>query len=177
MKKTLKLTLALALMFSASSLFAQKFARINIQEVVLLMPEYAELGEKQEALGKEWTEQIEAVYVEYNNKLQEYQKNLNTYSETVRGLKESELQQLQTRLQEMDRLAQEAMQKNYNELLAPIAEKAQAAVDKVAKAGGYAAVFPVTVFNYVDESLITDLTPAVRAELGIPADATLPAAQ
>ena len=38
MKKAIKLTLAVALMLSATSLFAQKFGRINSQEILLAMP-------------------------------------------------------------------------------------------------------------------------------------------
>ena len=37
MKKVLKLTLAVALTMGATSLFAQKFGRINTQEIIALM--------------------------------------------------------------------------------------------------------------------------------------------
>ena len=43
MKKALKLTLAVALMMGATSLYAQKFGRINSQEIVMAMPETKEM--------------------------------------------------------------------------------------------------------------------------------------
>ena len=39
MKKILKLTLAIALLMGSTSLFAQKFGRINTQEIIMSMPE------------------------------------------------------------------------------------------------------------------------------------------
>lgn len=39
MKKTIKLTLAVVFVMGATSLFAQKFGRINTQEVISVMPE------------------------------------------------------------------------------------------------------------------------------------------
>ena len=43
MKRAIKLTLAVALMMSATSLFAQKFGRINTQEIIMNMSETKEM--------------------------------------------------------------------------------------------------------------------------------------
>ena len=43
MKKTIKLTLAVVFVMGATSLFAQKFGRINTQEVISVMPEMKEM--------------------------------------------------------------------------------------------------------------------------------------
>ena len=66
-------------------------------------------------------------------------------------------------------MAQQDYQKRQNELLAPIVEKARAAIDKVAKANGFMAVFDISTgaIAYFDEATLTDLAPQVRAELGI----------
>ena len=44
-----------------------------------------------------------------------------------------------------------------------------AAIEKVAKAGGYAVVIDLAAGSmiYIDEAQVTDLLPAVKAELGI----------
>ena len=42
MKKLIKLTLVVALVLGSSSLFAQKLGRINLEEIITLMPEYKE---------------------------------------------------------------------------------------------------------------------------------------
>ena len=69
MKKALKLTLAVALMMGATSLYAQKFGRINSQEIVMAMPETKEMQTNLETFGKELNENIETINVEFNNKL------------------------------------------------------------------------------------------------------------
>ena len=40
MKRFIKVTLALILVVSATELYAQKFARVNMQEIVSVMPEF-----------------------------------------------------------------------------------------------------------------------------------------
>ena len=51
MKNVLKLTLALAMMLSCTTLFAQKFGRINSQEVMIAMPETTEMQTKLQAVA------------------------------------------------------------------------------------------------------------------------------
>ena len=132
MKKALKLTLAVALMMGATSLYAQKFGRINSQEIVMAMPETKEMQTNLETFGKELNENIETINVEFNNKLQEYQKTANTLTDAVREMKAKELEDLQRRSQEFQQMAQRDYAKKQEELLQPIIEKAKAAIDKIA---------------------------------------------
>ncbi len=178
MKNVLKLTLAVVLALSSTSLFAQKFGRINSQEIIVAMPETQEMRTNMEAFVKNLEEQLEALNVEFRNRLQEFQKNYNTYTESIRDMKSQELQSLQERARQFEEAAQRDTQNKQNELLAPIIEKAKAAIDKVAAAGGYLAVFDTSVGSlaYFDAAALTDLAPEVKKELGI-TDAPAPAAQ
>ena len=163
MKKTIKLTLAVVFVMGATSLFAQKFGRINTQEVISVMPEMKEMQTNIEAYSKD---------------LQESMEN-STMSDAVRQLKEKELNDLIQRRNDFEQVAQQDLQKRYNELLAPIIDKAKAAIDKVATAGSYLAVFDTSTGSlaYFDEAMLTDLAPAVKKELGITdAPAATPAA-
>lgn len=179
MKKAIKLTLAVVLMLSASSLFAQKFGRINTQEIIVAMPETKEMQTTMESYIKELQDQLESLNVEFSNKLQEFQKNFNTYSEAIRDVKQKELQALQGRREEFEQVAQQDSQKKQNELLAPIIEKAKNAIDKVAAAGGYMAVFDTSTGSlaYYDEATLTDIAPEVKKELGITDAPAAPAAK
>ena len=134
MKKAIKLTLAFALVMGSTTLFAQKFGRINTQEIIMSMPETKTMQENMETFAKELQDNIETMNVEFNTKLQEYQKGLNTYNEAVREMKEKELQDLQNRSREFQERAQQDYQKKQNELLAPIIDKAKAAIDKISAA-------------------------------------------
>ena len=170
MKKAIKLTLAVVFVMGATSLFAQqKFGRINTQEIIVGMPETKEMQTNMEAYAKDLQDNLESMTVEYNQKLQEFQKNFNTLSESVRQLKENDLNALIQRRNEFEQAAQQDFQKRQNELLAPIIEKAKNAIDKVAAAGGYLAVFDTSTGSlaYFDEASLTDIAPAVKKELGI----------
>ena len=94
MKKTIKLTLAVVFVMGATSLFAQKFGRINTQEVISVMPEMKEMQTNIEAYRKDLQESKENNVVEYNHKYQEFNKNFSTMSDAVRQLKEKELNDL-----------------------------------------------------------------------------------
>lgn len=174
MKKVIKLTLAVALTLSASSLFAQKFGRINSQEILLAMPETKEMETNMQAFYKDLQDNLETITVEFNQKYLDFQKNFDTYSDAVRQLKQKELQELQSRREEFEQIAQQEYQKKQQELLTPIIDKAKSAIDKVAKENGYLAVFETGSLAAYDAEALTDLAPQVRSELGI---AETPAAE
>lgn len=169
MKKLIRLTLALALVLGGSSAFAQKLGRINLQELITAMPEYNEMMLNMEAYSKELRENLEIMQVEMNTKYNDYQKNKESYSEMTRQIKEKELTDLDNRMREFYSSAQADLEKREQELTDPIMAKAQEAVKKVAQAGGYTAVFNTVVPSmvYYDETVMTDLGPEVKKELGI----------
>ncbi len=172
MKKVIKLTLALVLMMGASSLYAQKFGRINTGEIIAAMPEMTEFQKNMEEFGKTLNEGIEAISVEYQTKMQEYQKSADALPEATREMKIRELQELGARREQYQQAAQQDYERKYNDLMTPIVEKARAAIDKVSKAGGYIGIFDTSAgaLVYFDEAALTDIAPQVKVELGIPAN-------
>lgn len=174
MKKFLKLTLAVALMVSATAVSAQKFGRVDLAAIVTNMTEYKEATANLEAYGRDLQDQLEQIQVEFNKLYADYEKNVATYSDTVRQLKERELTELQQRFQDFQQLAQQDIAKKEAELMNPIYEKANEAVKQVSSAGGYIAIFSTTSdqpasagLAYFDPAQLTDITPEVKAVLGI----------
>ena len=166
MKKVLKLTLAVVCVMFSTSLFAQKIGRISSQEVVVNMAEYKEAQTQLEALAKDLQAQMETIQVEMNTKIQEYQKGAETMTDAVRQLKEKELNDLNTRLQEFNQVAQQELQKKEQELMEPIIKKANEAITEVSKAGGYTVIFETGQMIYFAEAQVKDITPEVKAKLG-----------
>lgn len=167
MKNILKLTLAVVCVMFSTSLFAQKIGRINSNEIVLTMPETIEAHKQVEAFEKELQGQYETIMVEYNTKYQEFQKNYETMSDAVKQLKEKEIMELQNRLTEFEKAATADIQKKSAELMKPVIEKANKAVQDVAKAGGYAIILESGSMVYYDEATVKDITPEVKTKLGI----------
>ena len=156
MKTLFKLTLALAVVaVCGSTASAQKFGYINMAELVTLMPESDSASVK--------------LQVEFNTKYQEYQKNQATYSEAVNQLKTKELNDLQNRYQELQQVASQQFQKTQGDLLTPIYDKAQKAVEKVSKDNGFTLVFNVTSdpLAYYNSATVTDVLPLVKKELNL----------
>lgn len=174
MKKLLKLTLAMVFVLGASSASAQKLGRVDLAAIVPNMPEYTEAVANLETYGKDLQNQLEQIQVEFNQKYADYEKNMSTFNDTVRQMRESELQQLQQRFGEFQQIAQQDMQKKEAELMEPIYEKANAAVNTVAKAGGYAVIFSTAGdqaaaagLAYFDPAQVKDITAEVKKQLGI----------
>lgn len=169
MKRIIKLTLTVACVLCSTSMFAQKFGRINLQEIIFAMPETKEMQDNLEALRKDWGEQLETIQVEFNNKYTDFQKERNNLSATAVQVKESELQGLQNRFAELQQVAQQDLERQQAELFQPIQQKAMDAVKKVAAAGKFIAVFDMSIpsLAYVDEASVTDISADVRKALGI----------
>lgn len=164
-----KLLILVAAILGVSTVSAQKFARIDSQEIVMALPEVAEVEKNLEALVKDWREQLEQIQVEFNNKLADFEKNQATMSTSIKQMKQRELQDLQQRIAENQQIAQQEIEKKQAELLEPLHNKVQNAINKVAKAGGYIAVLNTAIpsFVYIDEAQVADIAPLVRKELGI----------
>ena len=175
MKKFVKLTLAVALLFiGASAANAQKFGRVDLTAIIPNMPEYQEADQNLATYGKDLQDQLEQIQVEFNQKYSDYQKNASTYNDTIRQMKESELQQLDQRLREFQQIAYQDLQRKQGELMTPIIEKANEAVTAVAKEGGYIAIFntegdiaSAAGLAYFDPALLTDITGDVAKKLGV----------
>ncbi len=169
MKNLLRLTLLAILSLTASQVYGQKFGYINTQELILAMPETDSVNLKLETLSQEWSEQLELIQVEFNNKAQDYQKNAASYTDAQKQAKEQELNDLSSRYQEFQNLAAQNMQQKQQELLAPVIEKAQNAIKKVSETNGFTFILDAatTPLLYSDASVI-DILPMVKSELGLP---------
>ncbi len=169
MKRVMKVLMVAALTLCTTTIFAQKMGRINMQEIIVAMPETTEMQTKLETFRQDLLGNLETMQVEYNNKIKDYQESEATATESVRNLKLREIEDLQTRMQQFEQNAMQEMQAKQNELLQPIVTKAQGAVKKVSQAGGYTVVYDLAVASlaYYDEASVTDIAAEVKSELGI----------
>ncbi len=171
------------LMFAAMALvsaaaFAQpKFAHVNFQELVYLMPEMDTAREAMNASQKEASETYQAMIEEYQGKATQYQQKASTWTQTVRESKEKELMDMEQRINEFQQNIQQELAAQQNELIAPIEQKARETVNSIAKAGGYIYVFDANTMLYIDPAQSTDITPAARKALNIPDGRTLESLQ
>mgnify|MGYP002732816870 CR=1 FL=1 len=172
MKKVIIIA-AMALMSVAAMAQEAKFAFVDFNEIVMLMPEMDEARATLEENSKTNEEILMTMYEEYQNKMKQYQQNAASWSQSIREMKEKELVDIEARLEQSQQSLQQELQQLQQSLQAPIVEKANKAISELAKAKGVAAVYDRSTFLYVDEAQMINLTPEARVALGIPEGRTL----
>ena len=172
MKKII-LVAAVAFMSFAAKAQDLKFAYVDFNEVVMLMPEMDEARATLEENSKTNEEIMMAMYEEYQTKMQQYEQKSSTWTPAVLETKQRELMEIESRLQQTQQSLQQELQQLQQSLQAPIYEKAQNTVNELAKSNGVALVFEKSSLLYLDPAQGLDLTPAARTALNIPADRTI----
>ena len=164
---------AMAIMSVAASAQDFKWAYVDFNELVMLMPEMDAARATMEENQKTNEEILVSMYEEYQTKAQQYQQKAETWTPTIRESKAAELQQIEMRIQEFNQAISQELQQTQQMLQMPIIEKAQGVVDELAKAKGAAFVVDKAGFLYIDAAQGVDLTPEARVKLGIPEGRTL----
>ena len=170
MKNIVKLVVAIALVALCSNISAQtlKLAHINKQELVMSMPEYDSASVKLQKFAQDLESAIEEMNVELNRKTDDWTKNQANWTDLVKQSKLDEIQSIQTRISTFQQQAQESFGQEQQKLMQPVIEKADKAIDAVAKEQGVTYVIngdsQILVFKAVGT---LDLLPAVKQHLGI----------
>ena len=170
-----KMFLIAAMAFVSLAATAQnfKFAYVDMNELIMLMPEMDAAREQLATAEKEAQETYNAMVEEYQTKAQQYQQKAETWTATIRESKAAELQQIEYRIQEFNQAISQELQQTQQALQMPIVEKAQKVVNELAKAKGVAYVVDRASLLYVDEAQGVNLTPEARVKLNIPEGRTL----
>ena len=176
MKKIL-LIAVMAVMSVAASAQSLKWAYVDFNELVMLMPEMDEARATLDENAKTNEEILVAMYEEYQTKMTQYQQKAESWTPAIRESKEREIMEIQSRFEQTQQSLQQEIQLLQQNLQAPIYQKAQDTVNELAKAQGIAFVFEKSSLLYVDPAQGIDLTPEARTALNIPADRTLEALQ
>lgn len=146
---------------------ALKFGHITRDEIIMAMPEYDSAMVKYNAFGQELSNALEIMQVELNNKYDQYTKESKNLSDIVKANKEQELSDMQNRITTFQQTAQTQLQEKQTTLLNPIVEKVTAAINAVAKDGGFIYIYDARSLIYFDPSKSVDITPLVKTKLGI----------
>lgn len=162
-----KIFLLLAIIASVAT-YAQKFGHINSNELLLAMPENQQAREALQQHSKELETQMMAMQAELEQKYNDYLATKETLSALIQQTRETELNDLNTRIQSFQQTAQQDLQTKEADLLKPIIEKARNTIRAISKEKGYTYVFDTStgalVFWPEDSD---DLLPIVKAKLGI----------
>ena len=151
------------------SVFAQKFGHIKTQEILTVMPEYTKAQTDIQTMQKQYQDEMKRVEDDFQKKFTAYQQEQANLPKNIQERRQKELQQLSERGMQMQQDAQQQLQQSWLEMLEPIAKKIDDAIKAVGQEGGYVYIFDLnaTQIPFVNETLSTDVTGAVKAKLGL----------
>lgn len=144
-----------------------KLGYINSVELVELMPETKAAQDKMAAKQAEFETQLKAMYTEYENKLTDIQQRLPEMSDDMKAVEEKSLMDMQQRIGTKEQGLQQTLGELQVELLTPIQEKAQNAINDVAKENGFTMIFDVSAGSLVYADDADNILGLVRSKLGI----------
>ncbi len=169
----MKKFLILILMLAPMSLLAQKFGYVNSAEIIQVMPEYAKALKDVQALEKMYTDEFNNIRTELEKKGTEFEKmQQDSVPENILKRRYEELMQLQQRLQEYGQEVQQNLQKAEQDKMIEIQTLLKNALEAVGKDGAYVCIFDVAGgVPFINQAICEDVTPKVKAKLGIAANA------
>ena len=145
-----------------------KLGHINTQELLSMMPETDSARKALEKESQSIQRQLEEMQVELNRKYNDYMQKADSLSDFIRQSKEEELQSLQQRIQSFEGNAQQSLQQKRSQLFEPIIQKANNAIERVAKENGYSYIFDTSAGAVVFQAENTEnIMPLVKEELGL----------
>lgn len=165
----LKKIALLLLLIAPMSVFAQKFGHVKFAEILTVMPEYTKAQTDIQAQQKQYEDEMKRASDELTKKFTEYQQEQANLPKNIQERRQKELQELNEKGMQFQADAQQQLQKAYAEMMEPIYKKIDDAIKAVGQEGGYVYIFDLNRIDipFVNESLSTDVTPAVKGKLGL----------
>jgi len=118
-----------------------KLGYTNIDYVLAQTPEAKDIQNQLTIQRTQSENELKRMQKELEDKYSAYEKGAAQMSDVIRKDRETELQGLQQRIQEFGRTAEQSLQNKYQQLVNPVVQKIQKAIDAVAKDNGYTYVF------------------------------------
>jgi outer membrane protein len=155
---------------------AQKIAHIALDSLIQLMPETKKAQDMAQNYLKELEKTIASMQTELETKYNDYISNQASYSDLVKKTKEEELQMLNKRIEDFRMQAQQDYQRKYQELSKPIYDKANNAINTVAKESGYKYVLDTSTGMVLYSESADDILNVVKKKLDGMPEVVLPGA-
>lgn len=170
-----KIVLSAILAIASVSIYAQslKLGYTNVEFILESHPKMKEIQSEIETLTNVYRKDIQNQTQEFQAKVAQYQKGEAMMSDIVKAEKQKELQNAQNSIEDMQNNAQMKLMQKQDDLLAPVLDEIEAAIEAVAKENGYDYVFNGSTSNGTSIVLYAkakgdNLTIKIFEKLGIP---------
>ena len=136
-----------------------KFAHMNSQDVIAVMPEFTKAQADLDAMSKKYQDEMQRTNEEFQKKYQEFLAQADSLPKNIAERRQKE---------QFQQEAYQSMQKAQQDAMAPIYQKLDEAIQAVGKAEGVVYIFDLarTPIPFVGAQSV-DVTAKVKTQLGI----------
>jgi len=145
-----------------------KFAHIDTQALISSLPEQIAAQTTLQEEAKKLEDQLTIMNTDLQQKYEDYMTKRDSLPDLIKATKEKEIQDASQRIQSYQQMAQQSLSQKEQQLLMPILEKVQTAINEVGKENGFVYIFDISsqvVLFHADNSV--DAAPLVKAKLGV----------
>ena len=145
---------------------AQKFGTIDVNAIFTAMPETTAAQTQLQEVSKKYEAEYKKLEEEVNKKVQEFQALAADTPQSIKDRRQQEIQELAQKVETFQNTASQDIQRQQQQLMAPIQQKITDAIKAVGQEGSYTFIFEngMAAFQGAD---VVDVTPAVKAKLGL----------
>ncbi|MPR34548.1 OmpH family outer membrane protein [Salmonirosea aquatica] len=155
-----------------------KIGYTNVDFILRQLPEAKKITDELSITGAQLDKALQDKQKEFQEKLDNYNKNASNMADVIRADKEKELQGLQTSIQELQRNSEASLQTKYQQLVEPVLLKINTAINAVGEANNYRYIVnsdaglnttPILLYIGSEDNNVTDM---VLKQMGVDPKAT-----
>lgn len=162
---------AIVLVVSMVAAFASdaqelKFGHLNVQQLISELPEKQAADKELQSEAQKLQNQLQVMSQELDEKYKNYMTQRDSLSDLIRSTREKEIQDYDQRIQNFNKLAQQSLSQKEQQLLQPIIEKVEKAINAVGEEQGFIYIFDTSsqVILYNSDQSV-DCQDMVKAKL------------
>lgn len=145
---------------------APKFGVVNTQTLIQDLPDFKEAQEQIASVSKKYEDEFSKLKESMEKTYADFQALPQDTPETIKERRIQEIQDLDQKMQQFQATATQDIQRQQETLMAPIQEKVRQALNAVGKENNMTFIFESLMPLYTGTD-VTDVTPLVRAKLGL----------
>ncbi|MBZ4676412.1 MAG: molecular chaperone Skp [Anaerophaga sp.] len=143
-----------------------KFGHLNVQQLISELPEKQAADKELQSEAQKLQNQLQVMSQELDEKYKNYMTQRDSLSDLIRSTREKEIQDYDQRIQNFNKLAQQSLSQKEQQLLQPIIEKVEKAINAVGEEQGFIYIFDTSsqVILYNSDQSV-DCQDMVKAKL------------
>jgi outer membrane protein len=161
--------LLLAGLVAVPTAHAQRIGYANQEALLANMPEMSDVQQTLQQEAREQQQQLQKERKELQRQMQQYQQQQSLLSDSARAQRQRELRRQQQQLQQSSQQRQQQLRKRERELMQPLLEDLQSAIETVSAEKNLDVVLRSQALLDVNENsdAVVNISPDVAQQLGI----------